>query len=114
MKKFLIVSIVLLATIATSCRSTGTYTTVTGVEGAKICFTSDKTYSIDVNIDGNLYKTNTVKDNEYKAKRNIRNTVREAISVSPGKHDIVVTKNSQQLYKKKIFISTDETKIIKL
>ena len=114
MKRLYAILLFAFAVVVTSCRSTGTHTVVSGIEEAKICFTSDKAFAVDVSIDGKSYRTNTVKGDEYKAKRDIRNTARQALSVTPGKHDVTVTGDGKELYKQKIFISTGETKMIKI
>lgn len=94
---------------------TGSYTVVSGKEdNARICFVANESYSIDVTIDGQNYSTQTVKDSQFKARRNMKETSKTAIIVAPGRHTVEVKKGGQQLYSKEVFVSASDTKVIEL
>ena len=46
--------------------------------------------------------------------KKIKKTAQNTIYVSPGQHTVVVKKGNREVYNKKIFISTQEHKIIEL
>lgn len=79
-----------------------------------VCFVSDKAYSITVDIDGAQYDLKTVKQSNYKARRDIKARANEQIVVAPGRHKVKVMRDGQEVYSKEIFVSASETKIITL
>jgi hypothetical protein len=94
---------------------TGTHTVVSGkADEAAVVFFAESSQSIDVTIDGKAYQVKTVKDTEYKAKRDIKRTAENSIVVSPGQHDVKVTRRGETVLTQKIFVSAGEIKVIKL
>jgi hypothetical protein len=93
----------------------GSQTVVSGkADEAAVVFFSDQSYSIDVTVDGRTYRVDTVKDSEFKAKRNIKKTTQNMIYLTPGQHDVNVTRNGRTVTSQKIFVSAGDTKIIRL
>ena len=112
-KTALIVSIVTLFTL-TSC-GVGTYSLSSGMEDkGAVCFVDDKSYAVDVEIDGVSYQTETVRQKDWKARRNIKKTAKRRIVLAPGKHTIKVRKKNSEIYSHTVFISATETKMIEL
>ena len=54
-----------------------------------------------------VYKT-------YKAKRNIKKTANNQITLPPGRHNVVVTKEGVEVYNQEIFVSATDIKVIEL
>ena len=93
----------------------GTYSVQSGLEDAAyISFTDDSKQSITVNIDNNTYNVNTVKYKAYKSDRNIKQTTKNTIKLTPGQHNVSVMLDGNEVYSRKVFLSTGETKIIEL
>lgn len=95
----------------------GTYTVSSGKpDEGMISFVKADKESITVIIDDdNSYEVKTVKTKEWqKAAKKIKKTAQNTIYVSPGQHTVVVKKGNREVYNKKIFISTQEHKIIEL
>ena len=112
MKKLLI--FLFAAALVVGC-GVGNKTVVSGrPDMAGVIFFDDSSYSIDVNIDGKSYRVNTVKDNDFKKKRNIRKTAENMIEVKPGSHEISVRRKGRTILTQKIFVSAGDTKVINL
>lgn len=115
MKKLFITLVCAFSAIILSSCGTGNYTVTSGVDDkASVCFVADRSYDIHVTIDGKSYETQTVKDKEYKTRRNMKETVKYALPVDTGTHSITVVNDGMTVYSKKIFVSTGEIKIIQL
>lgn len=114
MKKLIIAAIAAFSLLATSCG--GSYTVASGVEdSAQICATASASFPVTISVDGQDYSVKTIKVNPAKVDRNIKATAANSVKISVGKHDVVVTgTDGRQLYKKTIFVSTGETKILAL
>jgi len=113
-RHLIIVVCALFAFIFSSC-GVGNYTVTSGVEDkANVCFVADHSYDITVTIDGQSYDTKTVKDKEYKSRRNLKKTVQYSLPVTTGTHTISVVDDGKTVYSKKIVVSTGENKIIRL
>lgn len=115
MKKIFIM--IILAAVAFSFNSCalGTYSVVSGnADEAAVCFTADKKYDITVNIDGATYNVMTIKDKQYKSRRNIKKTVKQQIPLAPGRHNVTVTRDGVEVYSHEIFVSASDVKIIEL
>ncbi len=93
----------------------GSYTVSSGRadEGA-ISFTSDKSSKLTVTIDGTTYKVCSVKEKAYKSDRNIKETARNTIRVTPGTHEVSVEAGGRQIYSQKLYISASEHKVVGL
>ncbi len=105
------------ATIIYSC--TGVKSTVKGLDNESfLSFYSDNDKIINSNIEVTLEKTNSFLVQVNKIRRNSTNFEKrpngKAYSIKPGKNEIEITSNGKLIYRKKIFISNQETKIIKL
>ena len=114
MKKLIMILFAVVTMSLTSC-GTGTYSVASGnADEASVCFISSEKFDITVNIDGNTYERQTIKEKKYKNRRNIKKTVQEEITLSPGRHKISVTRNGEVIYNHEIFISNTEVKVIEL
>ena len=93
----------------------GSQTVVSGkADEAAVIFFADHSQMIDVTVDQDNYRVGTVKDSEFKKKRNIRKTTENMIFVSPGQHDVTIRSGGRTILKQKIFVSAGDTKIIRL
>ena len=113
-KLFITLACLVSAFLFSSC-GVGNYTVVSGVDDhANVSFVANDSYDIQVTIDGQSYDTKTVKDKEYKSRRNLKKTVKYALPLETGRHTIKVTRNGESVYSKEIIVSTGENKIIQL
>ncbi|MBQ9397371.1 MAG: hypothetical protein IJU08_02620 [Bacteroidales bacterium] len=102
------------ALLLASC-GVGSHTVVSGrADEAGIVFFSDRTQTIDVTIDRDTYRVNTVKDSDFKSKRNIKRTAENMIVIKPGQHDVKVRLRGETILTQKIFVSAGDTKVINL
>ena len=93
----------------------GTYSVQSGVENAAfISFTDDVKQGIVVTVDNDTYNLETVRQKAYKSDRNIKQTARNTIKLTPGQHNVSVTFDGKEIYSHKVYLSTGETKIIEL
>jgi hypothetical protein len=115
MKKVIIATLCLfVSTLFNSC-GVGNYTVTSGVEDkAAVCFSAPSAYDVDVTIDDQQYSTSTVKDIAHKTRRNIKQTAKQSIVTTPGRHKVEVKRNGATVYSKEVMLSTGETKIIEL
>lgn len=113
MKKFIFIAA--LSVLLTGC-GVGTYSVQSGIEDAAyISFTDEaKQQEIVVNIDNKTYNVLTVERKAYKKDRNIKQTAENIIKLAPGQHNVSVMLNGEEVYSRKLFLSTGETKIIDL
>lgn len=112
MKKIIIALIG--ALMLTSC-GVGSYSVSSGkADEGMISFVSDAKTPITVMIDNNSYDVYTVKTKAWRKDRNIKKTAQNTIFLTPGQHNVVVTMNGKEVCNKKVFISTQEHKVIEL
>ena len=112
MKKLIFITV--LSVFLTGC-GVGTYSVQSGIEDAAyISFTDDVKQEIVVNVDGKTYNVYTVKQKAYKSDRNIKQTVKNTIKLTPGKHTVSVMLGGSEIYSHMVLLSTGETKIIGL
>ena len=112
MKKLLI--ILFAAVLVVGC-GVGSNTVVSGKsDQAGVIFFDNSSYGIDVTIDNKHYKVNTVKNSDFKKKRNIKKTAENIIVVRPGAHDVMVRDRGRVILTQKIFVSAGDTKVINL
>ena len=112
MKKVLLIA--LLSVFMASC-GVGSYTVTTGLaDEASISFVANDNQEIVVTIDGQQYNVETVELKDYRKDRSIKRTVENTIGVTPGTHEVKVTLDGKEIYTHKVFVSTGESKIIKL
>jgi len=103
------------ALLLTGC-GVGSHSVVSGKsDEAGLIFFADKSYPIEVTVDKKTtYRVDTVKDVDFKKKRNIKKTAENMISVKPGSHDITVRHRNRTVLTQKIFVSAGDTKVINL
>jgi hypothetical protein len=112
MKKLMI--IVAFTMLLTGC-GVGSYSVQSGVEDAAfISFTDDLEQDITVIVDNQTYVLKTVKQKAYKSGRNIKQTALNTIKIDQGQHEVKVVMNGNDVFSKKLFLSTGEHKIIEL
>lgn len=93
----------------------GSHSVVSGkADEAGVIFFADRTQTIDVTIDKENYRVSTVRDSEFKKKRNIKKTAENIINVKPGSHDVTVRIKGRTVLTQKIFVSAGDTKVINL
>lgn len=93
----------------------GSYSVVSGkADEGMISFVSEKAMPVTVNVDGNAFSVNTVKAKAWQKNRNIKKTVQNTVVVSPGQHEITVSGEGTQIFRKTVFISAQEHKVVEL
>lgn len=111
MKKIIMILFAVITLSLTSC-GVGNYSVVSGnADKASVCFVSTEKFDITVDIDGTTYEVKTIKDKQYKSRRNIKKT---AITLSPGRHKVIINKDGVEIYNQEIFVSNTEVKVIEL
>lgn len=114
MKKIIMILFAAITLSLTSC-GVGNYSVVSGnADKASVCFVSTEKFDITVDIDGTTYEVKTIKDKQYKSRRNIKKTAQEGITLSPGRHKVIINKDGVEIYNQEIFVSNTEVKVIEL
>ena len=112
MKKIIIALIG--AFMLTGC-GVGSYSVSSGkADEGMISFVSELNTPITVTIDNETHEVSTVKAKAWHKDRNIKKTAQNTIYVTPGQHTVVVTMDGKEVCNKKVFISTQEHKVIEL
>lgn len=112
MKKILIA---LIGALMLSSCGVGSYSVSSGkADEGMISFVSESKTPITVTVDNESHDVCTVKTKAWRKDRNIKKTAQNTIFLTPGQHNIVVTMNGKEVYNKKVFISTQEHKVIEL
>lgn len=112
MKKLMIIAAFTM--LLTGC-GVGNYSVQSGIEDASfISFTDDVKQDITVTVDDQTYVLKTVKQKAYKSGRNIKQTALNTIKTTPGQHEVKVVLNGNEVFGKKLFLSTGEHKILEL
>ena len=112
MKKSMIIAA--FAMLLTGC-GVGNYSVQSGVEDAAfISFTDDVKQEITVTVDNQTYMLKTVKQKAYKSGRNIKKTSLNTIKTKQGQHEVKVVLDGNEVFDKKLFLSTGEHKILEL
>jgi len=107
--------IALISALMLSACGVGSYSVSSGkADNGMISFVSGSETPIVVTIDKDSYNVSTIKTKAWHKNRNIKKTIQNTISLTPGQHDVVVTMNGKEVCRKKVFISTQEHKIIEL
>lgn len=102
------------ALMLTSC-GVGSYSVSSGkADEGMISFVSDAKTPITVTIDNNSYDVYTVRTKAWRRDRSIKKTAQNTIFLTPGQHNVVVTMNGKEVCNKKVFISTQEHKVLEL
>jgi len=114
MKRSFLILLFAAALLITGC-GVGSHTVVSGrADEAGLVVFADRSYPIDVTVDNQTYRVNTVKDNSYKNKRNIKKTADNMIVVSPGVHSVTVRSRGRVVLTQRIFVSAGDTKVLTL
>ena len=109
-----LILIVILSVFLTGC-GVGVYSIQSGYSDvAYVVFTDDTKEEIVVNVDDKTYNVNSVKHKAYKSSRDIKHTADNTIKLTPGQHNVSVFINGSEVYNRKVFLSTGETKVIEL
>ena len=112
MKKMIIA--ILGALMLTGC-GVGSYSVSSGkADEGMISFVSEAKTPVTVTIDNNSFDVYTVKTKAWRKDRNIKKTAQNTIFLAPGQHNVVVSMNGKEVCNKKVFISTQEHKVIEL
>lgn len=112
MKKIIIA---LLGALLLSGCGVGSYSLSSGkADESMLSFVSADETPITVMVDNNSYELFTVKTKAWQKDRNIKKTVRNTIVIAPGQHDVVVKMDGNEVCHKKVFVSTQEHKVIEL
>jgi len=112
MKKIFVIA---LMTLFLSSCGVGTYSYSSGLEDkCGLSFVAEKETPLTVTVDNQNYEINAVKLKKFKTNRNIKKTTQNTIALEPGKHDVKVVMNGNEVFSKTIFVSGNETKIIEL
>ncbi len=116
MKRIILtLTMILTALLFLSGCGVGSYSVTSGKEDAAgLVFTDNVRRDITVTIDGKDHNIQTVKTKEYKPGMNIKNTALNTIRIEPGQHSVVVRAGNDELFKKRIFVSAGENKVINL
>lgn len=116
MKRIISVIAGLVLAIAFTGCGVGNYTTVSGkADEALLSFSSPvASYALDVEIDGQHYSVQCVRNSNFKTNRNIKATSRNTITLAPGTHTVVATAAGKQVYSGKIFVSAQDHKVIEI
>lgn len=115
MKRMILSLAVVLSALLLSGCGVGTHSVTSGKEDvAGLVFTDNVKRVITVTIDGKDYNTQTIKVKGYKPGMNIKNTAINTIKIEPGQHSLIVRSGDGELFKKRIFVSTGENKVINL
>jgi len=117
MKTLHILLVLIFTIVLNGC--TGVKSTTIGLDNESfLSFYSDKKEILDSNIDVKLGDRTTFSAEVNAMRRNSTNFEKrpkgKVYSIKPGANHIKVTHNGKLIYSKKIFISNQETKIIKL
>ena len=93
----------------------GTYSVQSGVEDAAfISFTDDIKQDITVIVDGQTYLLQSVKQKAYKSGRNIKQTALNTVRTTSGQHEVKVMIDGNEVFAKKLLLSSGEHKILEL
>ena len=93
----------------------GTYSVQSGVEDAAfISFTDDMKQDITVIVDGQTYLLQSVKQKAYKSGRNIKQTALNTVRTTSGQHEVKVMIDGNEVFAKKLLLSSGEHKILEL
>lgn len=110
-----IIALVVAAMALTGC-GVGSYSVSSGkADEGYISFTSIAKQDITVSVDGTEYHIQSVKTKPYRSSdRDIKRTSLNTLTVTPGTHDVKVLSGDKEIYSKKLFISSQEHKIVAL
>ncbi len=100
--------------------STGTVTkATTSAQSSKaseayLVFTADAQESILVTVDGKQYQKETVQVKSSGSMKELQEMAGNIITLTPGTHQVRVTKGGKQVYQQTVSINSQERKVIRL
>lgn len=95
----------------------GSYSVSSGkADESQLSFTTPEKKSFDVlvYVDGQSHKIQAVNEKVFRTERNIKKTSQNTLTITPGIHDVKVERMGKEVYSKKIFVSSQEHKIVEL
>ena len=114
MKRTHLLFVALMAALLGSC-GVGVHSVSSGNAGdCAIYFVAPTSYDINVTIDGTQHAVQTIKQKQYKSRRDIKRRANEQIHITPGKHSVKVVQEGKEVYTKDIYVSASETIVIEL
>ena len=81
---------------------------------AYLVFTADSQESILVTVDGKQYQKETVQLKSTGSMKELQEMAGNIITLSPGTHQVRVTKGGKQVYQQSVSINAQERKVIRL
>ncbi len=81
---------------------------------AYLVFTADSQESILVTVDGKQYQKETIQVKSSGSMKELQEMAGNIITLTPGTHEVRVTKGGKQVYQQSVSINAQERKIIKL
>ena len=81
---------------------------------AYLVFTADSQESILVTVDGKQYQKETVQVKSSGSMKELQEMAGNIITLSPGTHQVRVTKGGKQVYQQSVSINAQERKVIRL
>jgi len=81
---------------------------------AYLVFTADSQESIVVTVDGKQYQKETVQVKSSSSMKELQEMAGNIITLSPGTHQVRVTKGGKQVYQQSVTINAQERKVIRL
>ena len=93
--------------------STPARTTAKSAE-AYLVFTADAQESILVTVDGKQYQKETVQVKSSGSMKELQEMAGNIITLTPGTHEVRVTKGGKQVYQQSVSINAQERKVIRL
>ena len=81
---------------------------------AYLVFTADSQESIVVTVDGKQYQKETIQVKSTGSMKELQEMAGNIITLTPGSHQVRVTKGGKQVYQQSVTIGSQERKVIKL
>ena len=81
---------------------------------AYLVFTADSQESILVTVDGKQYQKETIQVKSSGSMKELQEMAGNIITLTPGTHQVRVTKGGKQVYQQSVSINAQERKVIRL
>jgi multisubunit Na+/H+ antiporter MnhE subunit len=101
-------------TTSSSSTRASTPSNATKTTEAYLVFTADSQETILVTVDGKQYQKETVLVKSTGSMKELQEMAGNIITLTPGTHEVRVTKGGKQVYQQSVSINPQERKIIKL
>ena len=101
-------------TTSSSSTRASTPSNATKATEAYLVFTADSQETILVTVDGKQYQKETVLVKSTGSMKELQEMAGNIITLTPGTHQVRVTKGGKQVYQQSVSINPQERKIIKL